>query len=206
MADFLASLGLTTESEPETDSGQCASIEDLQGRLQKLLHAQVSPTRAAHVSTSLDLRGAARINVHLTESENEALAGLGAPKPSHGEAISTPTPANGSDAEPAYTVRELIASEALLNQPVSDPTLQQSVAKHIASGLGQVDSTSWIIREVSRQGQGWSFTFQCKGSMQHWMRQNGKSTGKVVIGAYYHQVPDPAIDSMWKRLPLPVSY
>jgi ATP-dependent DNA helicase 2 subunit 1 len=91
-------------------------------------------------------------------------------------------------------VRAISANDTLISQPQDDPALQRAVAKHVVTALGTTDGSSWVVREVSRGPQGWTFTYICKDSVQSWNRQHGNAT-KPVVGEYSMQDPDPIVNS-----------
>jgi hypothetical protein len=197
MADFLASFGIAPEPAAPSTTRGCASIEELQTDLRNAVAANVTATRASHVSTAFQLRDTARFELNFSENENEALAGLSNIDPSLGGLRSTPV--EGEAAAGGQSVRVVNASETLRNQPPSDPALQKAVAKHIVAAVSEADSSHWVIREVSRQGQGWTFTYHCKDSVQQWTRQNAKAPEQHVIGEWYYKDPDPILDSPFPR-------
>lgn len=194
MADFLASLNLTRAkpAAPSTARGY-ASIGDLKTQLRDLIASNVTATRASHVSTDLQLRDTARLELNTSETDAEALAGLSNLDPALGGLRSTPV--GGHATEGGQAVRTVDAIETLRNQPHSNPVLQKAVAKHIVAAVSEADSSTWNIREVSRQGQGWTFIYHCRDSIQQWTRQNAKGPEKPVIGEWYHKEPDPVLSS-----------
>jgi hypothetical protein len=194
MADFLASLNLTRAepAAPSTARGH-ASVEDLKTHLRDLIVSNVTATRASHVSTDLQLRDTARFELNASETDAEAIAGLTNLDPALGGLRSTPV--GGSTLDGSQAVRTVDAIETLRNQPHSNPVLQKAVAKHIVAAVGDADSSTWNIREVSRQGQGWTFTYHCRDSAQQWTRQNAKGPEKPVIGEWYRKEPDPVLSS-----------
>lgn len=190
MADFLASFNFR-EEEPELDSRQCTGLEELQLQFRDALDGKVTDTRAERVATRLDLAASAELTLGVSASENNVLEGLGALDPSLGDALPTDTSA---DADGGQVARVVLVNEAVTNQPSDEPVLQTSVAKHIAGGVGQVDGSEWALRDSSRGANGWVFTFICKGSMQHWQRQN-KSQLKTPVADYSHRELDPLLGS-----------
>ncbi|KAL7921688.1 hypothetical protein ACQKWADRAFT_118992 [Trichoderma austrokoningii] len=188
MADFLASFNFR-EEDPELDSRPCTGLEELQLQLRDVLDGKVTATRAERVTTRLDLAASAELTLGVSASENNVLEGLGALDPSLGGAL--PTDAS-TDADGAQVSRVVLVNEAVMNQSADEPVLQSSVAKHIAAGVGQVDGSEWVLRDSSRGANGWIFTFICKGSMQHWQRQN-KGQLKSVVADYSHRELDPLL-------------
>ncbi|KAK0655377.1 hypothetical protein B0T16DRAFT_440616 [Cercophora newfieldiana] len=87
-----------------------------------------------------------------------------------GTATSTTTVAGGRLHEPA--------------KPSDDNMLQKSVAKCIVSSISEIDSSTWVIREISRTDQGWMFTYVCKDSTAAWTRQTFKTPARLPIGAW----------------------
>lgn len=189
MADFLASFNFR-EEEPELDSRPCTGLEELRLRFRDDFDGKVTATRAERVATRLDLAASAELTLGVSASENNELDGLGALDPSLGGALPTGTSA---DADGGQVARVVLVNEAVMNQS-DEPVLQTSVAKHIAGGVGQVDGSEWVLRDSSQGANGWIFTFICKGSMEHWRRQN-KSQLKTLVAEYSHRELDPLLGS-----------
>lgn len=190
MADFLASFNFR-EEEPQLDSRPCTGLEELQLQLRDAFDAKVTDTRAERVAIRLDLAASAELTLGVSASENNVLEGLGALDPSLGGALPTDTSA---DADGGQVARVVLVNEAVMNQSSDEPVLQTAVAKHIAGGVGQVDGSEWVLRDSSRGANGWIFTFICKGSMEHWQRQN-KSQLKTLVADYSHRELDPLLGS-----------
>lgn len=139
----------------------CNSVQDMQTRLQNLLASKSSDTRAEHASFTFELRY--NTVFHLgADAEN------GSPEGGAAQAIT----------------RSVNASETIQNQPSDDPVLQRAVAKHIVNAMGLIDSSSWVVRQVSRDARGWTFTYICKDSLQAWTRTNAKLPEKPAIASY----------------------
>lgn len=160
----------------------CSSIEDLQGRLRNVFSTKVTEKRAEHISVKLELRSNAVFHVPLTETENETLENATSLEPVLGG--SQPSVAPNTPGAANLPTRQISALEAIQNQPADDHVLQKSVAKHIMSSLGEVDGSSWTVRQVSRGEQGWTFTYNCKDSYQTWARQNSKNPKRPIIGEW----------------------
>ncbi|ROW09363.1 hypothetical protein VMCG_02397 [Cytospora schulzeri] len=156
----------------------CGSVDDLTLHLGGLREQRVTDARAEHISATFEFRPSVVFNVPETENDavdpqnfDPALGGIPGAAPA--------APMNGG-ASPA--TREIRAHDTLMNQPTDDPALQKLVAKHIITSLGNVDGSSWIVRSVSRNSSGWTFTYICKNSTQSWMRQNSKNAAKLRVG------------------------
>ncbi|KAK7422251.1 ATP-dependent DNA helicase II subunit 1 [Neonectria punicea] len=179
MADFLASFDLGVQTAAPSNNLPCDSVDDLKLHLRSILDAKTSPTRAEHVSITMELRASVRFIIPLlSEPQNGDLSNI---DPSLGGGTEAP---NQLGDRPSGVV---VANEALTNQPQDDPTLQTSVAKHIIATLGSIDGSTWTIREVTRGPQGWKFTYLCKDSFQQWNRQNAKHSTKAVVGDHIQQ-------------------
>ncbi|KAI0175743.1 hypothetical protein GGR52DRAFT_570733 [Hypoxylon sp. FL1284] len=141
----------------------CNSVQDMQSRLQNLLASKSSDTRAEHASFTFELRY--NTVFHLSaDAENGSPDGA---------------------VEPAQPIaRSVSASETIQNQPSDDPALQRAVAKHIINAMGIIDSSSWVVRQVSRDNRGWTFTYICKDSLQAWTRANAKGPEKPAIASF----------------------
>ncbi|KAI1648685.1 uncharacterized protein F4817DRAFT_333740 [Daldinia loculata] len=146
----------------------CNSVQDVQDRLHRLLASRSSDTRAEHASFTFELRH--NVVFHLN------------PDAENSPADSVVNPTEQSHHQPI--TQSVNAFETVQNQPSDDPILQRAVAKHIVGAMGIVDNSSWTIRKVSRDSQGWTFTYICKDSLQAWNRANAKNTEKHVIGSY----------------------
>jgi hypothetical protein len=162
----------------------CGSVADLQGQLRDLLSSCVTETRAEHVSVTFEIRATAIFEIPSSETENEALENASNIDPLLGGARSSTAPAaNGNG------VRRINAIDALIDQPSDDPVLQRSIIRNIITALGEVDRSNWIVRQVSRNEQGWNFTYICKDSCQAWARQASKTPAKTVIGEWSEKGP-----------------
>jgi hypothetical protein len=161
----------------------CGSVADLQAQLRDLLSTRVTETRADHTSVTFEIRATAVFDIPVTEPENEALENSSNIDPLLGGARSSVAPpvVNGNGGAPS---RRVNAIDTLVNQPVDDPVLQTSVTRHIITSLGQVDGSTWTVRQVSRNEQGWTFTYICKDSWQAWSRQVSKNPAKTAIGEW----------------------
>ncbi|KAF7521276.1 hypothetical protein G7054_g12511 [Neopestalotiopsis clavispora] len=139
-----------------------ASIEELQQELQGIVASKKNETRAEHISTSLELRMHAILHVpQEPEQLGDSLEQLQEP-----------------------TTRTVTVSETVLNQPNDDQKLQRSVAKYLSGVLAVVDNGLWAVRSVSRNAQGWTFTYHCQHSLQAWNRQNAKKPNRQPIGSF----------------------
>ncbi|KAH8889873.1 hypothetical protein GQ53DRAFT_842751 [Thozetella sp. PMI_491] len=145
-------------------SGGPGSVAELVEQLRGLLAEKVSPRKAEHISASFEFRSNVTFQVPLAESHD----------------AETIVPAHpGGDA-----TRDISAIDAFLNQPQDDPVLQTSVTKHLITTIGDVDSSTWIVRSISRAAHGWCFTYICGDSCQAWARQAAKNPAKLIIGAW----------------------
>ncbi|KAM0225529.1 hypothetical protein ACHAQD_001466 [Fusarium lateritium] len=190
MTDFLASFGLGAQSPAVSSNPQCDSVDELQLQLRGILDAKATPTRAEHIAITIELRATVRFQLAVSESENGALENLNSFDPSLGGAQSAGM--NGGQ-DGAQLSRVVFANDTLMNQPQDDPALQRSVAKHIISTISSTDGSTWMVREVSRGTQGWTFTYLCKDSYQQWSRQNAKNSTKTVVGEFSQREPDPIL-------------
>ncbi|KAI1097498.1 hypothetical protein F4804DRAFT_347134 [Jackrogersella minutella] len=146
----------------------CNSIREIQEKLHYSLASKTTDTRAERTSITFELRH--NTVFHLEENPGNS-------------AIDGPVdPAQQSQHQPI--TRSVNVSETVQSQPADDPVLQRAVAKHIVGCMGVTDSSSWLVRQVSKGAQGWTFTYVCKDSLQAWNRANEKSTKKPVIGNY----------------------
>ncbi|KAL3593987.1 ATP-dependent DNA helicase II subunit 1 [Fusarium poae] len=191
MADFLASLGFGgAQTTTVSNNSQCDSVEQLQNQLRGILDAKVTPTRAEHVAITTELRATVRFQLTVSELENGTHGSPNNPDPSGGGAQSTGV--NG-DQDAGQLSRVVFANDTIMNQPQDDPALQRSVAKHIISTISSADGSTWTVREVSRGAQGWTFTYLCKDSFQHWSRQTAKNPSKTTVGEFSQREPDPTL-------------
>lgn len=157
-------------------SYDCGSIDDFRLQFAHLRETKVTPTRAHHLSVTFDFRSP--VVFHVPESENDAADA----NQNHDPGSSSATPEAANNAVAAQATREVRAQDTLMNQPNDDPVLQRAVAKLIITSLGNVDGSSWSVREMSRDATGWTFQYICKNSTQAWMRQNLKQGAKVLVG------------------------
>ncbi|VUC37898.1 unnamed protein product [Clonostachys rosea] len=175
MADFLASFNFGQAVPTTADDSACHSIDDIQAHLRNTFAAKVTPTRAEHISLSLEMRGSS--NITLPETENDSLDGASE---------------RMVEGQPDRPMRVVSVNDALSRQ-TDDPLLQRTIAKHILRAVGEVDNSNWIVRDISRASQGWSFTYICKGSHQFWNRQNTKNPPASLIGEFSLREPDPVL-------------
>ncbi|KAK3390445.1 hypothetical protein B0H63DRAFT_446563 [Podospora didyma] len=166
-------------SATQNSSHTCGSVADLRDNLRGILSSKVTETRAEHVSLTLGLRSTTIFDVPVFETESEALENASNIDPLLGGSRSSVAPV--SQANDSQQTRKIKAIDTLINQPLDDHVLQNSVAKHIISSLGEVDGSSWTVRQVSRNDQGWTFTHICKHSRQAWSRQNSKNPARITI-------------------------
>ncbi|OTA69327.1 hypothetical protein K449DRAFT_396668 [Hypoxylon sp. EC38] len=146
----------------------CSSIQEVQDKLHHSLVSKASNTRAEHTSITFELRHNSVF--HLNEDAE------------NGSPDGATEPDGQSPQQPI--ARPVNVSETVQNQPSDNPVLQRAVAKHIVSAMGIVESSTWTVRNVSKDAQGWTFTYICKDSLQAWNRANAKNAGKAAIGSY----------------------
>lgn len=158
----------------------CNSIADLQDQLRDQLRTRVTDTRAEHISVTFEIRATAVFEVPVTETENEALENAPNIDPLLGGSRSAPA-VNGNGGQ---ATRRINAIDTLVGQPVDDPVSQTFVAKDIIASVAEVDGSNWTVRQVSRNEQGWTFTYICKDSWQAWSRQVSKNPVKTAIGEW----------------------
>ncbi len=160
----------------------CGSIDDFQAQLRDLFRTRVTDTRADHISVTFEIRATAVFGIPVADNENEANEHASNIDPLLGGAQAAAAPAVNGMGGPA--TRRVNAIDALINQPPDDPSLQTSITRHIIAALGQVDGGGWLVRQVSRIDQCWTFTYICKDSWQAWSRQTAKHPAKTVIGEW----------------------
>ncbi|UPL02003.1 hypothetical protein LCI18_012937 [Fusarium solani-melongenae] len=190
MADFLASFNFGAQTPAASSNPQCDSVQDLQLHIRSALDAKVTPNRAEHLSITLELRATVRFQLSVSEPENGALDNLNNIDPLMGGIRSASVAADQSGGQLS---RVVFANDTLMNQPQDDPALQRSVAKHIIGLVSATDGSTWIVREVSRGSQGWTFTYLCKDSYQQWNRQTSKNPTKAIVGEFSQRDPDPVL-------------
>jgi hypothetical protein len=171
-------LALLAVAEP---AHSISSVADLQERLRSEFNSKVTNTSAKHISEVFELPQSVVFDIDVSEPENEALESATAVDPLLGGARSSVAPSLGGAGQPVCRIN---AIDTLMNQPSDDNVLQKAVAKHIISSLSEIDRSHWVIREVSRGDQGWTFTYVCKDSTAAWTRQTSKAPAKVPIGAW----------------------
>lgn len=189
MADFLASFNFGAGTTAPVDDSACTSIDEIHGKLRAILDTKVTPTRAEHVSLTLKLRSSAKLNIPVSDTENDAVEELAQIDPVLGGVQSL---ANHGTPQPT---RVISVHDALLNQS-NDAALQRTIAKHILEALSTADISQWTVRDLSRGPQGWSFTYICKGGHQHWSRQNHKNPTMAIIGGFSFRDPDPVLNGL----------
>lgn len=195
MADFLASFSMGGDAGPPIDSDKYGSVDELALHLRGLLEQKTTETRAEHCAVTLELRPTVQFHLSLTESENEAFEGLNNVDPSMGGVRSA-----SMSVDPAgQATRAVSGNDTLMNQS-NNPVLQRTVAKHIVGVLGATDHSNWTLRDLSRGQQGWTFTYICTDSVQHWNRQNAKNPSSSVVGEYSQKEPDEILISRFTVL------
>lgn len=170
---------------PGGGSLRCNSVAELHDQLRNLIASKTSQHRAEHVAETFVLPSHVEFDVPVSDGgENqdpEKMDGsLTGTRPAAGAAPS-PAPMNGGGAQPS---RQIKAIDTLLNQPQNDPVAQASVARLLIGQIGAVDRSTWTVRHVSRNTQGWTFTYHCKDSWQSWTRQVAKKPAKMAIGEW----------------------
>ncbi len=170
----------------------CGSVAELQAPLRDLFSTRVTETRADHISVTFEIRATAVFDIPVvadnSSSSENAAAGPGNasnidPLLGGARASVAPPVENGSGGG-QVTTRRVNAIDGILNQPQDDPALQTAIVRHIIAALGQVGESSWIVRQVSRAEQGWTFTYICKDSWQAWSRQASKHPAKTAVGEW----------------------
>lgn len=189
MADFLATFNFSAEKQAPRNNREVPSVEELQSRLLVALQDKVTPTRAEHLSLSVELRASVSFTIDLSDGENSGLEGLDTLDRSLGGLSS-----NGVaiDETTGQATRVVTASETLMAQS-DNPVLQRAVTKHIIGAISAADGSTWVVRDLSRGSHGWSFTYICKDSHQHWSRQNSKNPVLPIIGEYSLKEADPTL-------------
>lgn len=163
MDALLSSIGQSVRAESSNNGNVCNTIQDVCQSLTSYV-ARRTDTRAEHISTTFEIRRNAVFDIAVE------------PEVPEGE-------------DPVHhlqlpVTRTINASETIMNQPTDDPVPQRIVAKHIIGAIGEVDGSSWNVRQVVRGAQGWDFTYQCKNSLQAWNCQNAKTPGRPPIAAW----------------------
>lgn len=158
----------------------CTSIEDLQDHVRHEIESKASPTRAEYLSAVFELRS--DVVFHLVDDAS----------------ASAPPTADGAEGpRPGAAPTAVTVADVATRQSLDDPTLQQSVARHVADALGAVDGCVWCITAVTRASQGWTFTYVCRESHQAWNRQHAKHVAKVVPAEHTvyapNERPDPIL-------------
>ncbi|KAK3990109.1 hypothetical protein QBC44DRAFT_369431 [Cladorrhinum sp. PSN332] len=161
----------------------CGSIADLQDQLRDLLSTRVTPNSAQHVAETFEIRSSAVFEVPITPPENEALETASHIDPLLGGVQTSIAPALGPNGGQVAT-RRINAIDALMVQATDDNALQKIAAGHIIVSLGQVDNSQWIVRQVSRTDQGWTFSYNCKDSQAEWGRRSSKTPAKTAIAEW----------------------
>lgn len=191
MADFLSSFNFGAKAPAPSNNGQCTSVEDMQARLRGALDAKTTDTRAEHVSLTFELRNTTQFTISISDTDDDAIEGLEDIDPSLGGLASTTVASNPLT---GHTSRLVRADDTLMNQS-DNPLLQRTVAKHTLAAVSHTDTSNWALRDLSRSPQGWTFSYLCKDSYQHWRRQNSKNPPKAIIAEYTMRDPDPVLMS-----------
>lgn len=182
MADFLASFDFGAGDESATNDPTCASLDELQVRLQEIILKKTTETRAEHISTPLDIASAAQfvISTDRRSGGQEGIDGSTAPEP-----------------EGEVQTRIVTASEALRHEPSDEPVVQRAVAEQIVFATGAVDQSTWVPHDMELEPEGWTLTYICDASLQHW-KSRTKPLPKSIPHCSRKDI-DPTIVS---RLPL----
>ena len=189
MADFLAGFDFGAAEPTESGNTQLFEVEEIQLSLRSAIEAKTTPTRAEHVHKSFEVSPEAQFSLKLSKSDHDALEGLSNVDPSLGGAHSV---SMGEDAEEGQFLRAVGAREAIMEQPDNEPSLQTAVAGHVASAISTVDESEWVVRDVSRESSGSTFTYICKNSLKHWDMQD-KKQARMIIAEYTLKDLDPVV-------------
>lgn len=165
----------------------CGSTDDLVAQLRGVLSGKVTEKRADHVSDAFELRATTQFTLMVSESENDAIERLANIDPSLGEVPCSAARRGDSNGQMTRAVR---ANDTILNQPSENPVLQWAVVKHIIGAVSATDGSDWIVREVSRAPQGWTFTCHCKESLAAWNQHSGENLARPVIGEFSNASDD----------------
>lgn len=163
MEAFLVSLGAVGDAP--AGNHVCGDAEDLQNQLRSLVASKSNDTRAEFTTTVFEFRYNTVFSIPVEHEAGDPVLQLQPP-----------------------SIRAVNASEAVVNQPTDDPALQRLVAEHIADTIASADGSAWNVRQVSRGAQGWVFAYQCKHSLQAWLRQQGKNPDRPPIAAFHASV------------------
>lgn len=156
----------------DDSNASCPSVDELQIQLRAMFQTKVAETRAQHITSTFELQASALFHLVITETENDALDSL--------HFLENNTSLNNTGVD-GLIHRSVSAMDALIHQSQDDPVLQKIIAKHIVNSINTVDGSSWTVRQVSRESQGWVFTYICKDSLQAWNRQYAKNPGRPPI-------------------------
>lgn len=176
----------TAKSNPS-----CGSIIDLQAQLRDLLAPRVTDRKAEFVTETWEIRSSTVFEVPINQSENEILENASHIDPLLGGVQTNVAPAvggngngNGNGNGEHAATRPINAIDAILNQAADDNALQKILARHIIASLGEVDRSQWIVRQVLRTDQGWTFIYNCKDSCAEWNRLAAKTPAKTAVGEW----------------------
>ncbi len=164
---------LLLDSQQQRGNHVCGSIDDLQDQLHNFLLSKSSESRAEHASLTFELR---YNTVFYLTTESETAG--------HPDSLDSTQSQQPPSPPQQHVPRTITASETIQNQPSDDPVLQKAVAKHIISRIARADKSTWNVRQVVRNAQGWTFTYICKESHQAWSRANAKGPERPVIGSF----------------------
>ena len=151
------------------------SIEDVRARLQKLLDGKVSSTRAERIDAAIEIAKTAQFAVPKDQRDTT---------------------------DPTTLITEVVSvSHLLANQPQYDPAMQTAVTKLLVAAIGEVDSSSWTVKDITRQTQGWVFAYECRDSWQHWSRR-GRPIKSLPIAECSQKGPDDTTGGEFSALQL----
>ena len=156
------------------------SIEQLQAEFSQLSLSKVKPNRAEHISSTYEFRTNVLFQLSVSEAENETLQNAARNDPPVGAGAGAGAFGPGQALGDGKYLHQIRSNDVIVDQPQDDPVFQRAVAKHIVGVLGQVDGSEWAVRSMARGAQGWTFTYNCKDSMQTWLRAQGKASRPVV--------------------------
>ena len=165
----------------------CGSIIELQTQLRDLLAPRVTDQKAEFVTETWEIRSSTVFDVPVNQSENGILENAAYIDPLLGGVQTNIAPAvggNGNGNGEQAATRRINAIDAILNQATDGNALQKIVAGHIIVSLGEVDRSQWIVRQVLRTDQGWTFIYNCKDSCAEWNRYAAKTPAKTAIGEW----------------------
>jgi hypothetical protein len=182
---------------PSDSSYICNSVDDFEIQLRNILATKTTPTKAEHINVTLSIHPSTSFVVNVPEPDSGNSSSVVLTNDTSDQGPDAPI----CDAPPSHTVKAVTAHAALLNQPPENPTLQEAISNSLATLVGSIDGSSWVLIDKSRSAQGWTLAYACRNSLPLWNKEHNTHSDKIVSAEYSLRAPDLVLSGEISRSP-----